>query len=83
MNVKVVFQVRVHPQRFDTGPQTIGKEDPIDFPLDNEEIEWSTTARDAIIPVALLILVEDSPGLYYLGSGLIGWCSPRVSYWSE
>ena len=62
VNVKFAFQVRIHPDRFEAGPQTIGETDPIDFPLDNEMIEWSTKAKSAIIPVALLVLIESSPG---------------------
>ena len=62
VNVRFAFQVRIHPDGFDAGPQAIGATDPIDFPLDNEVIEWSATAKSAIIPVALLVMIENSPG---------------------
>ena len=32
----------------------LDEKDPIDFPLDNKEIEWSKTVRDAIIYRTLL-----------------------------
>ncbi|XP_072020610.1 uncharacterized protein [Amphiura filiformis] len=59
--VRTVIQVRIKPDRFQVGPQTIGRSDPIDPPLDNDSIEWSTTARNCVIPTAVLIQVLESP----------------------
>ncbi|XP_072014019.1 uncharacterized protein [Amphiura filiformis] len=60
--VRTVLQVRVKPDQFIVGPQTIGRSDPIDPPIDNKTIEWALSARNSVIPTAVLIQVLDSPG---------------------
>ena len=59
VNVRVAFQVRVHPRDIKIGRQTIGLKEALDPPIDNETIEWSTEVRDGVIPVALLIKIEE------------------------
>ncbi len=62
VKVKVAFQVRIRPGSFQTGKQTIRvgaqANHPIDSHIDNNEIEWMTEERAAIVPVALLIKIE-------------------------
>ena len=61
VNVKLAFQVRIRPGSFVMGKQTIRSgpqaNHPIDSHIDNNEIEWSTEERAAIVPVALLIKI--------------------------
>ena len=57
-NVSVAFQVRVRPNSYTMGPQTIGVNHSIDPYIENSKIEWFTKERSAIVPCALLIRVE-------------------------
>ena len=62
--VRVAFQVRVHPRDIKIGRETIGLGliEQLDHPISNNTIEWSTEVRDGVIPVALLIKVEEHKG---------------------
>ncbi len=62
VNIRTVLQVRVKPEQFEIGPQTIGKIRPIDPPIPNDAIEWSLTARNCVIPTAVLIQLQESEG---------------------
>ena len=66
--VRVAFQVRVHPSDINIGQETIGLGliEQLDPPIRNDTIEWSTEVRDGVIPVALLIKVEERKGMLSL-----------------
>ncbi|XP_022100637.1 neuralized-like protein 4 isoform X3 [Acanthaster planci] len=57
-NASVAFQVRVRPNSYTTGPQTIGVNHNIDPYIENSKIEWFTKERSAIVPYALLVRVQ-------------------------
>ncbi|XP_066296523.1 neuralized-like protein 4 isoform X1 [Branchiostoma lanceolatum] len=55
---RVAFQVCIRPGCYQTGPQTIGANEPIDPKFDNNEIEWFTKERGATVLYGLLIKIE-------------------------
>ncbi|XP_070553377.1 neuralized-like protein 4 [Ptychodera flava] len=55
---RVVFQVCVKPYSYKVAEQTIGAEFEIDPKFSNQEIEWFTKERGAVIPYGLLIKIE-------------------------
>ena len=57
-HVRVAFQVRIKPGSYKIGPQTVGLHDQLDPYFKNEELEWSTRARGAIILTGVLVKLE-------------------------
>ncbi|XP_070554678.1 uncharacterized protein [Ptychodera flava] len=55
---RVVFQVCISPTSYKVGPQTIDAKSEIDPKFSNQEIEWFTKERGAVIPYGLLVKVE-------------------------
>lgn len=56
--VRCMLEVRVSPDCFTVGPQTIGATSPIDPDFDNDELEWYTKSVHGVILTGLLIQVE-------------------------
>ncbi|XP_065890678.1 neuralized-like protein 4 [Dysidea avara] len=56
---KVAFQALIRPDSYSVGPQTTGRKSPIDPPLPNSEMEWSTSDSDDIILYGILIKIID------------------------
>lgn len=57
---KTVLQLRINPDSYEVGPETIGATKKIDPQFSNEELEWSTKERGAIILYGLLVKLDDS-----------------------
>ncbi|XP_078368543.1 neuralized-like protein 4 [Oculina patagonica] len=57
--VKTVLQLRINPNSYKVGPQTIGARKTIDPRFSNEELEWSTKERGAIVLYGLLVKLEE------------------------
>ena len=56
--VRVAFEVRVKPKSYKIGRETVGLCDRLDPYFTNEELEWSTRARGAIILTGILVKLE-------------------------
>ena len=56
--VRVALQVRIQPDSYDIGEQTIGVKQQIDPMFHNTELEWSTKRRGVCLLSGLLIKVE-------------------------
>ena len=56
---KTVLQLCINPDSYKVGPQTIGAMTEIDSHFSNEELEWSTKQRGAIILYGLLVKLDD------------------------
>lgn len=56
---KVAFQVWIRPNSYTKGKITVKNSGPVDERIPNEEIEWSTKERGAIIVYGLLAKIED------------------------
>ena len=61
-DIRVALQVRIRPDTYDVGKQTIGARGTIDPLFPNSELEWSTDRRGVVILVGLLVKVEDVVG---------------------
>ena len=61
-DLRIAFQVRIRPDTYDVGKQTIGARGTIDPLFPNSELEWSTHRRGVVILVGLLVKVEDVVG---------------------
>ncbi|XP_077870113.1 LOW QUALITY PROTEIN: neuralized-like protein 4 [Saccoglossus kowalevskii] len=59
-NAKVCFQVWIRPDSYAVGPQTLGKDSVIDEHFSNDELEWFTTEKPAVIPYGLLVKLEST-----------------------
>ncbi len=57
-HARAAFQVYVKPNSYKIGPQTIEANEQIDPLINNNELEWSTKERGAMVLCALLIKVE-------------------------
>ena len=60
---QVAFQVRIKPGSYKIGTETVGaaaRSWTIDPHFPNDKLEWSTKRRGVIIPVGILIKVEDT-----------------------
>ena len=57
-NAKVVFRLYIKPDSYHVGPQTIGATEEIDLRISNQEIEWSTKQRGAIVFYGLLLKLD-------------------------
>ncbi|XP_033095414.1 neuralized-like protein 4 [Anneissia japonica] len=55
---QVAFQVRVHPDSYDVGPERIGANQQIDAHFDNKEIQWMCKEKSVVVPYALLIKID-------------------------
>ncbi|XP_077984752.1 neuralized-like protein 4 [Glandiceps talaboti] len=55
---RVVFQVRIKPDSYSVGPETIGAASEIDPNFSNQEIEWFTKQRGSVIMSGLLVKVD-------------------------
>ncbi|XP_077868820.1 uncharacterized protein LOC144359579 [Saccoglossus kowalevskii] len=58
-DVRVVFQVRIRPGSYNVGPETIGQKSEIDPIFHNQELEWFTKERGAVIPYGLLFRLDE------------------------
>lgn len=58
-DAKAALQLCINPDSYKAGPQTIGAATEIDPQFSNEEIEWSTKQRGAIILYGLLVKLDD------------------------
>ena len=56
---KVVLQVRIRPDSYRVGPQTIGAAAEIDPKFSNQEIEWFTKERGSIKIYGLLVRMDE------------------------
>jgi hypothetical protein len=56
---QVVMQVLIHPDAYTVGRQTVGAKTQIDPRFSNDEMEWSTKRRGAIILYGLLVRVME------------------------
>ena len=52
---KVAFKVFIKPGDYEVGEQTIGATTVLDPGFSNQELEWSTTARGAVILNSLVV----------------------------
>ncbi|XP_077870572.1 neuralized-like protein 4 [Saccoglossus kowalevskii] len=57
---KVCFQVWIRPDSYKVGPETVGAESTIDDYFSNDELEWSTAERTAVVPYGLLVKLEST-----------------------
>ena len=55
---RVAFQVRIRPDSYHIGPQTIGVKHQMDPRFPNSELEWSTKRRGVTVLVGLLVKIE-------------------------
>ena len=60
MNAKAVLQLCIKPDSYQVGAQTIGATSEIDPKFSNQEIEWFTKQRGAIILYGLLVKLDDA-----------------------
>lgn len=60
MNAKAVLQLCINPDSYQVGPQTISATSEIDPKFSNQEIEWSTKQRGAIILYGLLVKLDEA-----------------------
>ena len=58
----VALQVRIQPDAYTVGPQTIGSRVEIDPKFPNSRLEWATKRRGVTVLVGLLVRME-GPGL--------------------
>ncbi|XP_078367547.1 uncharacterized protein LOC144651479 [Oculina patagonica] len=56
---RTVLQLCINPDSYTVGPQTIGATTEIDPHFSNEELEWSTKQRGAIILYGLLVKLDE------------------------
>lgn len=59
---RVAFQVRIKPDSYKVGKETVGATSrgvTIDDHFSNQELEWSTDCRGVVILVGILIKVEE------------------------
>ncbi|XP_078356493.1 neuralized-like protein 4, partial [Oculina patagonica] len=62
---KTVLQLRINPNSYKVGPETIDATEQIDREFSNEELEWSTRERRAIILYGLLVKLEECEEFEY------------------
>ncbi|XP_077870579.1 neuralized-like protein 4 [Saccoglossus kowalevskii] len=58
---RMVFQVWIRPGSYTIGPQTIGANYKVDRHFTNDELVWTTTNQDDVIPYGLLIQLTALP----------------------
>ena len=56
---KVALQVFIKPESYDVGAETIGAQEDIDPGFSNQELEWSTRRRGAVILHGLLVHLRE------------------------
>jgi neuralized-like protein 4 len=56
---QVVMQVLIKPNAYSVGRQTVGAKTQIDPRFSNDEMEWSTKRRGAVILYGLLVRVME------------------------
>ncbi len=55
---QVALQVMIKPDAYKVGPQTTGATSQLDPKFSNEEMEWSTKQRGAVVIYGLLVKVH-------------------------
>ena len=55
---KVILQVVINPDSYETGAETIGAREQLDPCFSNEEMEWSTNEQGSTILYGLLIKLD-------------------------
>ena len=58
MSAQVAFQVLIRPKSYDIGKTTVEGPKPFDPNFSDEEIEWSTKERAAVIVTGLLVNIQ-------------------------
>ena len=61
-NSRVAFQVLIRPKSYEVSQQTIGATSQIDPKFSNQELEWSTKERGAVIVYGLLVKLDELEG---------------------
>lgn len=55
---KVLLQVRIEPESYTVGPQTVGATSQIDPHFTNDELEWSTDRRKVTVIYGVLVKLQ-------------------------
>ena len=56
---RVALQVFIKPESYDVGAETIGAQEDIDPGFSNQELEWSTARRGAVVLSGVLVQLRE------------------------
>ena len=59
VSAQVALQVFIRPGSFDVGKTTVERDEPFDVYFSDDELEWSTKERGAVIVTGVLVKIQE------------------------